>query len=244
MRALKDHLILIVGSVFMAGPLVWVLGGAVFDGGAWQALARRDDLDLARMTRVSLVAAGGIAALTTGVAFLAAYALVFLKSAIARAVFWATLATLYFPIEARMLPTFDVISTLGLVNRLGGLILPVLPMALGTLVFRQHFRSFPGDVIEAARLDGAGPLKVLVDIVLPLSAAPIAAVFVLSFMIGWNQYLWPILAALDGSTATLVRALGQVGGDGARALAVLASMPPLICGVLALWLGLRITVPR
>ena len=159
------------------------------------------------MVLTSFLVASGVALLATGVAFLAAYAMVFLDRKGTRIWFWITLATLYFPIEARMLPTFDVTAGLGLTDTLTGLILPILPLALATLVLRQHMRTFPAEVLEAARLDATGPIRFLWDFVLPLSMVPIGAVLVITFMIGWNQYLWPLMVSVENTTGATTSTL-------------------------------------
>jgi sn-glycerol 3-phosphate transport system permease protein len=248
MRVLRSHLVLIAASVFMVMPLVLLLIAATRSGGLAGGVSLVPGADIgANIDRLSarLAAGGGpglftvvgtsllvalcVAALTTVVSFLAAYALVFFRGA-PQAVLWLTVATLTFPIEARMLPTFDVANRLGLLNSVLGIALPVLPLALGTLVFRQHFRSLPPELFEAARLDGARPMRIARDMVVPLSLVPAAAVALIAFLIGWNQYLWPLMILPDNARMTVVHALGLAGaptGPGA-ALAVLAILPPLV----------------
>lgn len=188
-----------------------------------------DNVTLGSMVRNSLVSALGIAALTTVLSLLTAFALVFFRLRGAAAVFWLTLVTLLFPLEARMIPTFLVTGQLGLVNTDLGLILPVLPLALGTFFFRQWFLGFPPELQEAAMLDGAGPLAFLRDFVLPLSLTPLAAVFAVAFVSGWNQYLWPVMVSLDDSRFTLMRGIGMTGAGSGPGLviAAVAMLPPL-----------------
>ena len=223
---LRDHAILIAGTLLMAAPLVLVFIGAGDPGGlrgSWRpgpdyvsglsenakrlAVLTGSETTISGMIGTSLTIASGVAIVTTCVSFLAAYALTFTATRLARVLFAVTLATLYFPIEARMLPTFDVALSLGLINSLPGLILPILPVAVATFVFRQHFRALPVEVREAAQLDGAGPLRYLRDFVIPLSAAPIFAVLLVTFLVGWNQYLWPLMISTDNSYFPVMRGL-------------------------------------
>ncbi len=237
----------------MVAPLVLMAFSATQQGGLrgaatapsaslWQGLRRNIDrlADLGGqgqtgpsvwdMVATSLMTACGVAVLATACGFLAAYAMTFLLRSGVRFWFSLTLLTLYFPIEARMLPSFDVALRLGLINSLAGLILPILPLALATLIFRQHMRTLPPQLLEAARLDGAGPLRFLRDFVLPLSRVPIGAVFIVSFLIGWNQYLWPLMISIDNSYFPLMRGLNLVGaGSGpSMVLAVISVLPPLL----------------
>ena len=152
-----------------------------------------------------MIVALGVGILTTAFSFLTAYAIVYFKFRFSGFVFWLVLATLLFPLEARFITTFEVTSALGLINTHTGIVLPVLAAALGTFFFRQYFLTLPEELMEAAILDGAGPIRFLKDIVLPVSWARAGAVFVIAFMIGWNQYLWPLMISTDDSLYTLVR---------------------------------------
>ena len=191
----------------------------------------------------SLITAGGVAVFATLVGILAAYAMTFLLRSGVGFWFSLTLLTLYFPVEARMLQTFDVAVQLGLINSLTGLILPVLPLALSTLIFRQHMRTLPPELLEAARIDGVGPLKFLWDFVVPLSLLPIGAVLIISFLIGWNQYLWPLMISIDNAHFPLMRGLNLVGaGSGASmVLATISIFPPLILVIGFIRLLARVT---
>lgn len=178
----------------------------------------------------SAIIATGVAVLVVVVGFLAAYAMTFLLRRGVQIWFSLTLLTLYFPIEARMLPTFDVAVRLGLINSLTGLILPILPLALATFIFRQHMRTLPPQLLEAARLDGAGPTRFLWDFVIPLSLVPIGAVFIISFLVGWNQYLWPLMISIDNTHFPLMRGINLVGaGSGpSMVLATISVLPVLV----------------
>ena len=151
--------------------------------------------------------------------------------------FWMIFTTLLLPLEVRILPSYDVMTKLGLVNTYTGLIVPLLASATGTFFFRQFFKSVPDELLEAARIDGAGPFKFFIDILVPLSKTMIAAIFIIMFVYGWNQYLWPMLMTNEESFYTLVRGIKQillvwVGSqipdyNEAFALAVLAMIPPV-----------------
>lgn len=189
-----------------------------------------DQITALDMLRNSLVIALGVASATTPVSLLASYALVYFRLPWAALLFWLTLFTLLLPLESRFLTTFQVTADLGLINTHLGMVLPVLAVALGTLFFRALFLTFPDEYLEAATLDGAGPWRFLVDFILPLSWRRGGAIFVVTFMIGWNQYLWPLLISTDETRYTLVRGIrlvGQESGPG-MALIVLSILPPLL----------------
>ena len=176
-------------------------------------------------------------------AFLAAYALTFVVRSGERLLFFLILATLYFPVEVRMVPTFDVAAQLGLIDTMAGLVLPVLPLAMATFILRQHMRQLPSELLEAARLDGAGVFRFLMDIVLPLSWVPLGAVIVISFVFGWNQYLWPLMISVDNSLFPLMRGLNLAGtGSGpGMVLAAVSVLPPLVLVLGFLRLMSRVT---
>jgi sn-glycerol 3-phosphate transport system permease protein len=149
--------------------------------------------------------------------------------------FWTIFLTLMLPVEVRIIPSFAVVSTLGLVNTYGGLTLPLIASATATLLFRQVFAAIPDEMVEAARLDGAGPLAFLRDMVLPVSRANIAALFVILFVYGWNQYLWPLLVSSGPATTTIVLGIVQMLAPDqmtpwnlVMATTTLALLPPVI----------------
>ena len=261
----RDHTVLICFGTIMVAPLAMVFWGAgrprglsgkgeawSFDG--WIAnYAQLDELlrntgapELSGLIGSSLVLALAIAFVTTVAGFLAAFAMMILDNRVASACFWITLTTLLFPIEARMLSTFDVTAKLGMIGSWTGMVLPVLPLALATLVFRQHFKNFPGELREAARVDGAGPVLYLKDFAVPLSVAPLGAVFLISFVYGWNQYLWPLLVSIDNVVYPLMRGLSLAGtGSGEGLVIATASMlPPLLLVLAFLRLLTRLTAIR
>ena len=189
-----------------------------------------DQITALDMMRNSFIIALGVAGLTTLVSLCGAYALVYFRLPLAGFLFWLTLATLLLPLESRFITTFLVTDALGLINTHLGMVLPTLALALGTLFFRQLFLSIPDEYLEAAKLDGAGPVRFFVDFILPLSWKRGGAIFVVTFMIGWNQYLWPLMISTDESRYTLVRGIrliGQESGTG-MALIMLSILPPLI----------------
>ncbi len=148
----------------------------------------------------SLIMALGITIGKIAVSITAAYAVVFFKFPFRSLCFWLIFITLMLPVEVRILPTFDVIARLGMLNNYAGLCIPLIASATATFLFRQFYLTVPPELIEAARMDGAGPLRFLWDIVLPLSRTNIAAMFIILFIYGWNQYLWPLLITTDPST--------------------------------------------
>jgi sn-glycerol 3-phosphate transport system permease protein len=148
--------------------------------------------------------------------------------------------TLMLPVEVRIIPTFKVVSDLGLLDSYTGLTLPLIASATATFLFRQFFLSVPDELAEAARIDGAGPMRFFFDILLPLSSTAIAALFVIQFIYGWNQYLWPLLVTNDESMYTVVIGIKRmiVSGDAltewnlVMATALLALLPPAAVVVL------------
>ena len=189
-----------------------------------------DEVTPMAMLKNSIIIAIGVGFFTTLLSFFAAYAIVFFKFKIANIIFWLVLSTLLFPLEARFIPTFQIASYLGLINTHLGIILPVIAAALGTFFFRQFFLTLPEELMEAALLDGAGSFKFALDILMPLSISRAAAIFIIAFMIGWNQYLWPIMISTDDTLYTLVRGIRFMGqGSGAgMAFAIITITPPLI----------------
>ena len=182
------------------------------------------------MLKNSAIIALGVAGATTLISLLASYGLVYFKLPLAQTLFWLTLFTLLLPLESRFITTFQVTAQLGLINTHLGMILPGLAVALGTLFFRALFLSFPNEYLEAAKLDGAGAWRFFVDFIVPLSWRRGGAIFVVTFMIGWNQYLWPLLISTDETRYTIVRGIrlvGQESGPG-MALIVLSILPPLV----------------
>jgi sn-glycerol 3-phosphate transport system permease protein len=178
-----------------------------------------------------LIAGGKIA-----ISLLSAYAVVFFSFPLRMAAFWTIFITLMLPVEVRIIPTYQVIVNLDLFNSFTGLTLPLIASATATLLFRQFFLTIPDEYVEAAQIDGAGPLRFFRDILLPLSVTNIAALGVILFIYGWNQYLWPLLIINDRSMQTIVVGLAKMIGNGdsqnewntIMATAVLAMTPPVL----------------
>ncbi len=188
----------------------------------------------------SLVMALAIALGKIAISIIAAYAIVYFKFPFRMTFFWMIFITLMLPVEVRILPTYEVIANLGLLNSYAGLTIPLIASATATFLFRQFFLSVPDELTEAARIDGAGPMRFFRDILLPLSATSIAALFVIQFIYGWNQYLWPLLVTNSPSMTTIVIGIRQMIGSGdtqtewhiVMATALLAILPPVLVVVL------------
>ncbi len=188
----------------------------------------------------SFVMAMGIAVGKILISVLSAYAVVYYKFPLRNAAFWLIFITLMLPVEVRIYPTYKIVADLGLLDTYAGLTLPLIASATGTLLFRQFFMTVPDELLEAAKIDGAGPWKFFKDMLLPLSMTTIAALFVIQFIYGWNQYLWPLLITTKDSMQTIVIGIKKmiVTQDAltewqlAMATAVLAMIPPVIVVVL------------
>ncbi|MGE5792447.1 MAG: sn-glycerol-3-phosphate ABC transporter permease UgpE [Bacteroidota bacterium] len=170
------------------------------------------------------------------VSIIASFAIVYFRFPLRNFFFWMIFVTLMLPVEVRIIPTFKVVADLGLLDSYVGLTLPLIASATATFLFRQFFMTVPDELAEAARIDGAGPLRFFWDVVLPLSKTSIAALFVIQFIFGWNQYLWPLLVTSQESMYTAVIGIRRmiVGGDAANewhlvmATAMLAMLPPAV----------------
>jgi sn-glycerol 3-phosphate transport system permease protein len=188
------------------------------------------------MLMVSLVSALTIALGKIAISLLSAFAVVYFRFPGRSLVFWMIFITLMLPVEVRILPTYKVVSDLGLLNTYAGLTVPLIASATATFLFRQFFLTIPDELVEAARIDGAGPMKFFKDVLLPLSATSIAALFVIQFIYGWNQYLWPLLMTTDENMYPVVMGIKRMisGGDAATewnavmATAMLAMIPPAL----------------
>jgi len=169
------------------------------------------------------------------VSILSAFAIVYFRFPLRNLFFWLIFVTLMLPVEVRIFPTVQVISSLGLINSYVGLTVPLIASATATFLFRQFFMTLPDELVEAARIDGAGPMRFFIDVVLPLSKTNIAALFVITFIYGWNQYLWPILVTNAPSMTTAVVGIKSMIGSGDTATqwqlvmsaTLLAMLPPL-----------------
>ncbi|KRE22096.1 glycerol-3-phosphate transporter [Bosea sp. Root483D1] len=170
------------------------------------------------------------------ISVLSAYAIVYYRFPFRMAAFWIIFVTLMLPVEVRIFPTFKVVSDLGMLDSYQGLAVPLIASATGTLLFRQFFMTIPDELLEASKIDGAGPFKFFKDTVLPLSLTTIAALFVIQFIYGWNQYLWPLLITTKDSMQTIVIGIRKMitTSDAltewqlAMATAMLAMLPPVL----------------
>ncbi len=188
----------------------------------------------------SLVMALGIAVGKIAISIISAYAIVYFRFPLRMVFFWMIFITLMLPVEVRIVPTFEVVANLAMLNTYVGLIIPLIASATATFLFRQFFLTIPDELLEAARIDGAGPMRFFFDILLPLSRTNIAALFVILFIYGWNQYLWPLIVTTDPSMNTIVmgiNSLVQVTEAEPRwhyvmAVTILALIPPVVVIVL------------
>ncbi|NML43779.1 sn-glycerol-3-phosphate ABC transporter permease UgpE [Ramlibacter sp. G-1-2-2] len=192
---------------------------------------------VAHMMAVSFAMAVMIAVGKIAISLLSAFSIVYFRFPFRKAFFWAIFVTLMLPVEVRILPTYKVVSDLGLLNSYAGLTIPLIASATATFLYRQFFLTVPDELAEAARMDGAGPMRFFKDVVLPLSATSTAALFVIQFIYGWNQYLWPLLITTDEGMYPVVLGIKRMmptGGDAqvewsvVMATAILAMLPPAL----------------
>lgn len=204
---------------------------AAWNAGGGRYRSAPAGLMLGNSLLMALLIAGGKIAIS----LISAYAVVFFRFPGRMLAFWTIFLTLMLPVEVRIIPTFQVMVDLSLVNTMAGLTIPLIASATATLLFRQFFLTIPDEYVEAAKIDGAGPLRFFRDVVLPLSVTNIAALFVILFIYGWNQYLWPLLIVNDRGLETIVVGLAKMIGSGdtqnewnvIMATAVLALVPPV-----------------
>jgi len=195
---------------------------------------------VARMMWISLVMALVITVGKIAISLLSAFAIVYFRFPLKNFFFWAIFVTLMLPVEVRIMPSYKVVADLGMLNSYAGLTIPLIASATATFLFRQFFLTVPDELVEAARIDGAGPLRFFKDVLVPLSATSIAALFVIQFIYGWNQYLWPLLATTSEDMYPVVIGIKRMiaGGDAANdwnvvmATAILAMLPPALVVVL------------
>lgn len=252
------HLVLIIGVVIVAFPvyvafvastqtavqveqapmslipgthLIENYSQILFEGGGTASRA-----PVGRMMFVSLMMALGISFGKILISLLSAFAIVYFRFPLRKLCFWLIFVTLMLPVEVRITPTYQVMADLHLIDSWAGLILPVIASATATFLFRQFFLTVPDELAEAARMDGAGPMRFFFTILLPLSLTNIAAMFVIQFIYGWNQYLWPLLVTTKEDMYPIVIGIKRMigGGDSANewnlimATAILALLPPAL----------------
>jgi len=253
------HLILLTGVAVFAFPVYLAVIGSTSDlgtvsrgelgltpgpylvrnyGQTWSTGSgeRISGTPVRRMMTNSLIMAVTIAIGKISISLLSAFAVVFFEFPLRMFFFWMIFVTLMLPVEVRIIPTFKVISDLGLVNTFPGLTVPLIASATATLIFRQFFLSVPDELVDAAKVDGAGPLRFFWSVLLPLSITTVAALFVILFIYGWNQYLWPLLITTSQQMDTVVIGITKMIGTGESlvdwpiimATAVLAMLPPVL----------------
>jgi sn-glycerol 3-phosphate transport system permease protein len=232
LSTLLAHLVLILGILIVAFPIYHtfvastlsvreimrpplpLLPGDQFSDNYSEALfggvGKIGGVDVSRLLFNTTVVALAIAIGKIVISILSAYAIVFFRFPLRMAFFWMIFITLMLPVEVRIVPTYRVIVNLGLIDTYTGLTLPLMASATATFLFRQFFLTIPGELVEAARVDGAGPMRFFRDIVLPLSRTNIAALFVILFIYGWTQYLWPLLVTNDNQMNTIIIALKKM----------------------------------
>ncbi len=205
-----------------------------------QALESGINAPVGRMLYNSFIMAMGIAVGKIAISIISAYAIVYFRFRFRMLAFWAIFMTLMLPVEVRIVPTYEVAASLNLLNSYTGLILPLIASATATFLFRQFFMTVPDELVEAARVDGAGPMRFFKDILLPLSVTNIAALFVILFIYGWNQFLWPLLITTRPEMNTIVMGLKQMiptaddfgNWPVTMAAAILAILPPVAVVIL------------
>jgi len=250
------HAILIVGVLIVAFPVYIAIiaathGPIALSSGAMPLLPggdlinnvisvltvdRRGVAPFWLMTWNSLLMAVMITVGKIAISIISAYAIVYFRFPGRQLVFWLIFITLMLPVEVRIIPTFKVVADLGLLNSYAGLTIPLIASATATFLFRQFFMTVPDELMEAARVDGAGPFKFFRDILLPLSRTNIAALCVILFIYGWIQYLWPMLVTTDPKYYTLMMGVKRMAAvsDGEpqwnliMAAVVLAMLPPIL----------------
>jgi sn-glycerol 3-phosphate transport system permease protein len=220
-------------------PMSLVPGGHLWENYS-QVLTAGSNLGakapVGRMMLNSLIVALVIAFGKIAISIIASFAIVYFRFPLRNFFFWMIFVTLMLPVEVRIIPTFKVAADLNLLNTYTGLTLPLIASATATFLFRQFFMTIPDELAEAARMDGAGPMRFFRDVLLPLSKTSIAALFVIQFIYGWNQYLWPLLITTDESMYTTVIGIKRMipGGDAitewnlVMATAMLAMLPPAL----------------
>ena len=260
-RLASNHLILLIGVLFMSLP-VWVAfatsthtaetilreGLQFWPGSNFIETYREVMFEEAgvmksvlgiTMLKNSLILGIGFAVGKVIISMLAAYAIVYFRFRLATPLFWIIFLTLLLPLEVRIIPSYEIVAGLGLLDTNFGLIVPLIASATGTFYFRQFFKSIPDELLEAARLDGASPWRFFVDMLIPLSKTMIAAILIIMFVVGWNQYLWPLIMTTKEENYTLVIGINQIyqilseGGElpqyqKAFALTIMATLPPVL----------------
>jgi sn-glycerol 3-phosphate transport system permease protein len=264
-RLLKivTHLVLIFGIAIIAIPIWIMLVGASHDGVRmlqvpvpltlgnhfWvnfkealfgTGLEGTETAPVWLMLINSLIMALSITFGKIAISLLSAFAIVYFRFPMRMLCFWIIFVTLMLPVEVRIIPTFEVVANLGMLNSFAGLSIPLIASATATFLFRQVFMTIPGELVESARIDGASPMRFFVDFQIPLSRTNIAALFVILFIYGWNQYLWPLIITTDQANYTIVMSIKQMLEAAEQSpvwniimmTALLAMLPPVLVVVL------------
>ena len=253
------HVVLVLGVLLFAFPLWVIFAGSTQDPaaisrgelslvpnlsglGVYAQILTQPASGAPPIWRMLLVSASMALAIAIGkilISVLSAYAVTFFRFPFRMMCFWTIFITLMLPVEVRIIPTYAVMSDFHLINTFAGLTVPLIASATATLLFRQVFLAIPDELVEAARMDGAGPWRFLRDILLPVSAANLAALFVILFVYGWNQYLWPLIVSTNPRMDTIVIGIVKMIGvetetewNQVMATAVLALIPPVAVVVL------------
>ncbi len=227
----------------MQQPMPLLPGGELWNNlqQVWNGAATGgSSAPMGRMMFNSLVVALALTIGKIAISLTSAFAIVYFRFPVKMFFFWLIFLTLMLPVEVRILPTYKVVSDLGMLDSYIGLTLPLVASATATFLFRQFFLTIPDELVEASRIDGAGPMRFFWDVVLPLSKTNIAALFVILFIYGWNQYVWPLLITTQESMYTAVIGIKRMiaGGDAATewhlvmTAVLLAMAPPAIVVVL------------
>ena len=226
-------------SVFFSGVMPLWPGGHLLENYAavLGTGASREGLPpVAPMMLNSLVMALAITFGKIVISLMSAYAIVYFKFRLRMLAFWLIFLTLMLPVEVRIVPTYQVIASLGMLNSYAGLTIPLIASATATFLYRQLFLTIPDELAEAARVDGAGPWRFFRDILEPMSRTNTAALFVILFIYGWNQYLWPLLVTTDPDYYTVVMGIQRLARSAdsdpfwnlVMATALLAMLPPVV----------------
>jgi sn-glycerol 3-phosphate transport system permease protein len=253
-----SHIVLIVGLVIIAFPIWMTFVAATHDAETmlhspvpiWPGTHLFENLEtvlahgynrpgsvpLSVTLFNSMVMALGVVLGKIAISITAAFAIVYFRFPLRNACFWAIFVTLMLPVEVRIVPTYGVVASLGMVDSYAGLIIPLIASATATFLFRQFFMSVPDELAEAARVDGASPMRFFWDILLPMSRTSIAALFVIQFIYGWNQYLWPLLITTKEGFYTVVMTVSRQATvvdtvpswNLIMSMALLAMLPPVL----------------
>ena len=230
-------------ATIMNGNMPLVPGGQALENyyrTIFVGSARSTREPVATMMLNSFVMAMGIAVGKILISILSAFAIVYYRFPFRKTAFWIIFITLMLPVEVRIYPTYKIVADLGLLDTYTGLILPLIASATGTLLFRQFFMTVPDELLEASKMDGAGAFRFFKDTLLPLSLTTMAALFVIQFIYGWNEYLWPLLITTRDDMQTIVIGIKKMlttqdaltEWQIAMATAVLAMLPPVLVVIL------------